>query len=154
MEVTVLPRLPFTRALHEWLGQRFTAGTEVYPIGWGAVPRKDTGEQYVAPYAILYSLWSEVAGPPLGRLAAADATWVYQLTMAGKRGDQVEWMRDRLTDALLARTATGWKHPIVVPGLTIMSREISDDAGGEVSELQLDVRFNFKVTPEGGRGLW
>lgn len=123
-------RLPVTRALAALLEQ----ATE-RPCGCGELPRvrgKFGWTPARVPYAILDSLPAEFAGPPLSDWHA-DAAWSYQVTSVGKRGDQVEWLADRVRVGLVGRIGGRWRHELRVPGFRVMDRELTYDAGGEQS---------------------
>ncbi|MGW3121357.1 hypothetical protein ACWDBW_30110 [Streptomyces sp. NPDC001107] len=144
-------RLPVTRALAA-LVERATGR----PCGVGELPRvqRESGEwePASAPYTILDSLPGEFTGPPLEDWHA-DAAWTYQLTSVGERGDQVEWLADRVRVGLVGRSDGRWTHDLPVPEVRVIDRELTYDAGGEPSVSAAGVivsyvqRFTITVTP-------
>ncbi|MGQ4490080.1 hypothetical protein ACN6LM_000510 [Streptomyces sp. SAS_281] len=123
-------RLPVTRALAA-LVENATAR----PCGIGELPRvegKSGWEPASAPYTILDSLPAEFDGPPLWDWHA-DAKWSYQITSVGERGDQVEWLADRVRAGVVGRTDDRWAHDLRVPEARVIDRELTYDAGGEPS---------------------
>ncbi|MFJ9356993.1 hypothetical protein [Streptomyces mirabilis] len=143
-------RLPVTRALAALL--KHATGR---PCGIGELPRvqgKSGWEPAPVPYTILDSLPAEFCGPPLWDWHA-DAVWSYQVTSVGERGDQVEWLADRVRAGVVGRTDDHWSHDLHVPEARVIDRELTYDAGGEpsvsaagaiVSYVQ---RFTITVTP-------
>ncbi|MBT2366172.1 hypothetical protein J7E88_12850 [Streptomyces sp. ISL-10] len=143
-------RLPVTRALAA-LVEHATGR----PCGTGELPRvqgKSGWEPAVAPYTILDSLPAEFSGPPLWDWHA-DVAWSYQVTSVGERGDQVEWLADRVRAGVVGRTDGRWTHDLRVPDARVIDRELTYDAGGDpsvsaagaiVSYVQ---RFTITVTP-------
>ncbi|MFD4482359.1 hypothetical protein ACFVXC_35280 [Streptomyces sp. NPDC058257] len=123
-------RLPVTRALTALLEK--TTGR---PCGIGELPRvegKSGWEPASAPYTILDSLPASFGGPPLWDWHA-DAAWSYQVTSVGERGDQVEWLADRVRAGVVGRTDGRWAHDLRVPQARVIDRELTYDAGGEPS---------------------
>lgn len=123
-------RLPVTRALAALVEK--TTGR---PCGIGELPRVEgpSGwEPAPAPYTILDSLPAEFSGPPLWDWHA-DAAWSYQVTSVGERGDQVEWLADRVRAGVVGRTDGRWAHDLRVPEARVIDRELTYDAGGEPS---------------------
>ena len=123
-------RLPVTRALAALL--EHATGR---PCGIGELPRVqgESGWELAAtPYTILDSLPAEFGGPPLWDWHA-DAAWAYQITSVGERGDQVEWLADRVRAGLVGRTDGRWNRELLVPEVRVIDRELTYDAGGEPS---------------------
>ncbi|WP_406349586.1 hypothetical protein OHB10_32200 [Streptomyces sp. NBC_01597] len=143
-------RLPVTRALAALL--EHATGR---PCGIGELPRVQGKSGWVpapVPYTILDSLPAEFGGPPLWDWHA-DAAWSYQITSVGERGDQVEWLADRVRAGVVGRTDGHWSHDLHVPEARVIDRELTYDAGGDpsvsvagaiVSYVQ---RFTITVTP-------
>ncbi|MFF2731777.1 hypothetical protein ACFVS9_28200 [Streptomyces sp. NPDC058008] len=148
----MIARRPVTIALAALL-----ASASNRPVGRG---RKPTG----APqnYYLLDSLDTALDGPPLADMND-DLSPVYQVTSVsgpdpakpGSNGDpeQVEWMADKAREAFLSRDpGTGlWLHPLILPGVSVMSRTLetepggtNDPADGIISYVQ---RFRFDLTP-------
>ncbi|MFE9250159.1 MULTISPECIES: hypothetical protein [Streptomyces] len=123
-------RLPVTRALAALVEK--TTGR---PCGIGELPRvegKSGWEPAASPYTVLDSLPAEFGGPPLWDWHA-DAAWSYQITSVGERGDQVEWLADRVRNGVVGRTDGGWAHDLLIPEARVIDRELTYDAGGEPS---------------------
>ncbi|WP_431770887.1 hypothetical protein [Streptomyces cucumeris] len=123
-------RLPVTRALAALVEK--TTGR---PCGIGELPRvegKSGWEPAACPYTILDSLPAEFGGPPLWDWHA-DAAWSYQITSVGERGDQVEWLADRVRSGIVGRTDGRWVHDLLIPEARLIDRELTYDAGGEPS---------------------
>ncbi|WP_030756547.1 hypothetical protein [Streptomyces sp. NRRL F-5135] len=148
----MIERLPVTAAVADLL-----ATATSIPVGRGRMPLG--GPQH---YYLLYAVDSTVSGAPFAD-EHEDASFVYQVTsvsapapgVKGSAGmlDQVELMADRARTALLGRDpATGaWRHPLVVPGASVMCRDLdtepggtSDPADGIMTYVQ---RFRFDLTP-------
>ena len=151
MTVTVLPRLPMSKHLRVLLEEETG-----HPVGLSAIPRKvppgQTGPATAQspekpPYFILYPGWATTSGPPFAT-PDADAEWVYQVTAVADRGDQLEWMRDKVIGIFLARKEDGsFVVPIEVAGIRVMNRTLQDDAGQDAGDLQSALRFTLYVTP-------
>jgi hypothetical protein len=126
-----LPRLPLTLALGSLLS--LASG---HPCGIGELPRvRDQSGAWrpaEAPYLILDSMPSEFTGPPMADWHA-DAAWSFQVTSVAERGDQALWLADRVRHGLVGRDASGWAHPLQVPGMTVVDRELEYDAAGETT---------------------
>ncbi|MEU6254293.1 hypothetical protein [Streptomyces sp. NPDC047043] len=123
-------RLPVTRALAALV--EHTTGR---PCGIGELPcvqGKSGWEPAAAPYTVLDSLPAEFSGPPLWDWHA-DASWSYQVTSVGERGDQVEWLADRVRAGVVGRTDGHWTHDLLIPEVRVIDRELTYDAGGEPS---------------------
>ncbi|MGW0991996.1 hypothetical protein ACWD5V_01485 [Streptomyces sp. NPDC002523] len=123
-------RLPVTRALAALV--EHTTGR---PCGIGELPRvqgTSGWEPAAAPYTILDSLPAEFSGPPLWDWHA-DAAWSYQVTSVGERGDQVEWLADRVRAGVVGRSDGHWTHDLWVPQFHVIDRGLTYDAGGEPS---------------------
>ncbi|WP_432190843.1 hypothetical protein [Streptomyces sp. bgisy027] len=123
-------RLPVTRALAALV--EHTTGR---PCGIGELPRvegKSGWELAAAPYTVLDSLPAEFGGPPLWDWHA-DAAWSYQVTSVGERGDQVQWLADRVRAGVVGRTDGHWTHDLLIPEVRVIDRELTYDAGGEPS---------------------
>ncbi|MEU3973421.1 hypothetical protein [Streptomyces bacillaris] len=123
-------RLPVTRALAA-LVEKATGR----PCGIGELPRvegKSGFEPATAPYTILDSLPGEFGGPPLWDWHA-DAAWSYQVTSVGERGDQVEWLADRVRAGVVGRTDDRWSYDLHLLEGRVIDRELTYDAGGEPS---------------------
>ncbi|MFE7780622.1 hypothetical protein [Streptomyces nigrescens] len=123
-------RLPVTRALAA-LVEKATGR----PCGTGELPRVEgtSGrEPASAPYTVLDSLPAEFGGPPLWDWHA-DAAWSYQITSVGERGDQVEWLADRVRSGVVGRIDGRWAHDLLIPEVRVIDRELTYDAGGEPS---------------------
>ncbi|MDQ0990717.1 hypothetical protein [Streptomyces sp. V3I7] len=123
-------RLPVTRALAA-LVEKATGR----PCGIGELPRvegKSGWEPASSPYTVLDSLPAEFGGPPLWDWHA-DAAWSYQITSVGERGDQVEWLADRVRSGVVGRTDGRWAHNLPIPEARVIDRELTYDAGGEAS---------------------
>ncbi|GHE06577.1 hypothetical protein [Streptomyces alanosinicus] len=146
-----LARLPVTRALAMLIEQ--ATGR---PCGVAELPRARTesGEwnPTAAPYTILDSLPSAFTGPPLWDWHA-DAAWTYQVTSVGERGDQVQWLADRVRAGVVGRSGGRWTHHLRVPQARVIDRELDHDAGGETSVSAAGAivsyvqRFTITVTP-------
>ncbi|MEU8560583.1 hypothetical protein AB0C45_03745 [Streptomyces cyaneofuscatus] len=105
------------------------------PCGIGELPRvegKSGWKLASAPYTILDSLPGAFSGPPLWDWHA-DAAWSYQVTSVGERGDQVEWLADRVRAGVVGRSDGRWTYGLHVPEARVIDRELTYDAGGEPS---------------------
>lgn len=122
-----VPRLAVTKALRAAL----EAGTGK-PCGWGRLPTLPDGSPAPPPYTVLSLAGAaHTAGSPLVDRTGDVAELLYQVTsVGGTRADQAEWMADRAEDVLLGQTASGFRHPIVVPGARVLARRLADDVGG------------------------
>lgn len=133
------------------LGDDWAVGLSAVPQVPGATP--NTWVPVSLPYVILYPLWTKPSGPPFGANRHDDAEWTYQVTCLALRGDQLEWVRDRVIAAFLATNPDGsYVHDLAGDGVKIMERAMADDTGsGEaapgVSALPSDLRFRLHVTP-------
>lgn len=111
-------RRPLTAALVQFLANRTGR-----PIGEGTAPFDAQ-----VPYAVVYPLpggntWGPTyTGPDEG----ADVP--YQVTCVGLRDDQAQWMADRVRQAMVGRT-DGQLVPLVVPGMTVLDREMAGYGG-------------------------
>lgn len=142
----LIPRAPTTAALLAALRAKFLP----ILVGDGAVPLTAGGVSAKAPYAVLLPLWSNLSGPPYGQDRHADAEWVYQLSLYGLRGDQIEGMRDKAFGVVLGKTGTGYTVDLDTDEVKIMERDLKEDNGvGEPSGsvLPLDLRFSLHATP-------
>mgnify|MGYP006189841959 CR=1 FL=1 len=149
----LLPRAPMTTKIQDTL-----AGALGIPFGTAAAPRvPSTGDASTlvaatAPYGVLYPLWRNLSGPPFGA-ANVDAEWVYQVTLIAERGDQADFLLDRVFQVFLGKDAAGeWVHPFDVPGLSVMDRTFKEDAGIDPADPAIGVfdaiaRFGVHVTP-------
>jgi hypothetical protein len=153
-EIVGMPdRLPMTRALVELLARVTGKPWEIGRIPTTTKPDPERPDRTVtvsidAPFGILYPQWRTVTGP----VRRPNIRWVYQASMAVKRADQLEVFDDKIQGALIGRTADmDWAYPLVVPGLHVMDREISDQNGADPqadlkTELPTrDVRFAVTV---------
>ncbi len=144
-------RLPVTRALAALLVK--ATGR---PCGVGELPclQGESGEWEPAavPYTVLDSLPGSFSGPPLEDWHA-DVAWSYQATSVGARGDQVQWLADRVREGVVGRRDGRWAYDLHVSQGRVIDRELDHDAGGEpsvsaagaiVSYVQ---RFTITVTP-------
>jgi hypothetical protein len=159
VDESVLKRLPMTKLLRDRLTVALGDG---YSLAVGAAPRTQVvGSNppvFVgvdAPYVILYPLWTNTSGT--WSQPDADAEWLYQASMFGKRWDQNEWMRDRLVSWIFSRTPDGqFRNALEVEGMRVMDRSIRDDTGYAPDNavpsgiIQSDLRFSLKVTPYAG----
>jgi hypothetical protein len=144
-------RLPVTRALAALIEQ--ATGR---PCGVAELPRVrgESGEwkPASAPYTILDSLPGAFTGPPLWDWHA-DAAWTYQVTSVGERGDQVQWLADRVRAGVVGRSGGHWAYDLDVPQARVIDRELDHDAGGEASVSAAGAivsyvqRFTITVTP-------
>lgn len=146
----LLPRAPTTAKLLAALRERFAP----ILVGDAAVPLLPDKTPARAPYAVLVPLWSVLDGPPFGNARHSDAQWVYQLSLYGLRGDQLEGMRDKAFSVVLGKDDAGYRHDLdTLDGeepTKITERALDDDAGiGEPSGsvLPLDLRFRLFATP-------
>jgi hypothetical protein len=149
-----LARLPVTLKLQTELAGISPDG---HPAGLSNRPRKQdppgsgTWVDLEPPYAILYSLWQTLEGPPFGADRHADVWWTYQVTLLAKRGDQLELMRDRLNKVIFATTeAGGYVTSLDAGGAKIIDREPADDAGADTpvdGVYPSSMRFRLKATP-------
>ncbi|MFK0279828.1 hypothetical protein ACIQVL_05045 [Streptomyces sp. NPDC090499] len=146
----MIARLPVTRALADLVEQ--ATGR---PCGLGELPLiqgKSGWEPALAPYTILDALPAAFSGPPLWDWHA-DAAWSYQVTSVGERGDQVQWLADRVRASVVGRSDGRWLHDLRVPEVRVIDRELTYDAGGEPSVSAAGVivsyvqRFTITVTP-------
>ncbi|MER5546490.1 hypothetical protein ACWDBP_35010 [Streptomyces sp. NPDC001233] len=145
------PRLPVTRALAALI----TDATG-RPCGIGELPlvqgKSGDWKPAAAPYTILDSLPGEFSGPPLADWQA-DAAWSYQVTSVGERGDQVQWLADRVRNGVVGRRDGSWAHDLHVAQGRVIDRELAHDAGGETSVSAAGAivsyvqRFTITVTP-------
>ncbi|MFE6718445.1 hypothetical protein ACFVDU_12745 [Streptomyces albidoflavus] len=123
-------RLPVTRAL-----AALVEAATARPCGIGELPRVEAAsgwEPAPAPYTVLDSLPAEFGGPPL-RDWHADAAWSYQISSVGERADQVEWLADRVRSGVVGRVDGRWTHDLPIPQARVIDRELTYDAGGELS---------------------
>ncbi|MFF4802345.1 hypothetical protein ACFY1U_28735 [Streptomyces sp. NPDC001351] len=143
-------RLPVTRALATLVEQ--ATGR---PCGLGELPlvQGESGREPArAPYTILDALPAEFSGPPLWDWHA-DAAWAYQVTSIGERADQVQWLADRVRAGVVGRSDGDWARDLRVPEVHVVDRELTYDAGGELSVSAAGVivsyvqRFTITVTP-------
>lgn len=154
--MTTLARLPLTKKIRdvhrEVLGEKF-------PVGVTFAPRIEVAGQVGAqlvdpPYVVLIPLDASYSGPPF-TAPDADVSWPYQVTMVAKTGLTLEWMRDKVVDLWLGRTAGGvFLHPFTVDGQYVMDRRPSDDTGSEplggdqgAITVSTTLRFTVDVTP-------
>lgn len=145
------PRLPVTRALSALI-EKATGR----PCGIAELPRVQTEsgvwESAGTPYAVLDSLPGDFSGPPLEDWHA-DAAWGYQVTSVGERGDQVEWLADRVRAGVVGRRDGEWLYDLRIPQGRVMDRELDYDSGGETSVSAAGAivsyvqRFTITVTP-------
>lgn len=150
----LIPRAPVTRALQALL--RDAVGI---PFGIAAAPRVPSNEDpdflvpTTTPYGILYPLWRNLSGG----LGAPDgmAEFVYQASVVAERGDSLDIYMDSVFDVFLGRNADrSWKHPLEVPGVSVMDRTAKDEAGIDPADAKVGVfegvaRFGIHVTPYG-----
>lgn len=146
--MTVLNRLPMSKHLKALIADRTTIAT-----GLSSIPRvpseadPDTFVSVPAPYFILYPLWVNLSGPPFVA-PEADAEWIYQVTAIAEKGDQLEWMRDKVLTTVLGRSPSGaFVVPIEVAGMRVMDRSLKEDGGMEPGSMESTLRFALKVTP-------
>lgn len=106
----------------------------------------------------LVALIEKATGRPCGigelpRVQMKSGAWGYQVTSVGERGDQVEWLADRVRDGVVGRRDGEWAYDLRIPQDRVIDRELDHDAGGEpsvsaagaiVSYVQ---RFTITVTP-------
>lgn len=125
------PRLPVTRALAALI-EKATGR----PCGIGELPRveRESGEWEAAPapYTVLDSLPGTFTGPPLEDWQA-DAAWSYQVTSIGERGDQVQWLADRVRDGVVGRHDDTWAYDLRISQGRVIDRELEHDSGGETA---------------------
>lgn len=149
----MIARRPVTNAVVALLAQAsgLPVGRAVAPPG---VPDP--------PYYIVYAMPLEVSGAPLAD-EHEDASIVYQITsVSGPDRDvpdsagaleQTEWMADKAREIFLARDpATGlWLHPLDIPGVKVMTRELETEPGGTNDPADAIIpyvqRFRFGLTP-------
>lgn len=165
-EVTILPRLPMTKRLLAVLREQTGKPWEISTVPRKPDPQKPAeliGE--APPYGILYPMWErpdEDTGPPL-TAPNADPSWVYQASYYSIRGDQLEWLRDRVYAVLLGRDSDGkFLHSLDLdavtagpdgdhhPGIYVMDRELVEEQGmpnPTGTLLEASVRVALKVTP-------
>lgn len=151
MTGATLHRLPFTKALRTMLAEQLGKPVEIRRIP--TVPKDGNPETQIQvrrPYAILYPLWRSMSGPPFAE-PDVDAEWTYQVSLFAERGDQLEWMADRVMGGVLDRAASGaFVHPVTVDGIYCSDRTLKEDNGGDLTAdepPQLDLRFGFNVSP-------
>ncbi|OIJ97776.1 hypothetical protein BIV25_13290 [Streptomyces sp. MUSC 14] len=126
------------------------------PCGVGELPlvQGKAGDWQPAdvPYTVLDSLPGEFSGPPLSDWQA-DAAWSYQVTSVGERGDQVQWLADRVRHGVLGRHDGSWTYDLRVPQGRVIDRELAHEGGGETSVSAAGAivsyvqRFTITVTP-------
>lgn len=154
-DLSVLPRLPFTKAVKAVLVGAFPqTGETPWPVGLGAVPLVGTGAAAAPakpPHLVLHPLWGTTL-EGTWNYPDADVEWFYQVDIVGKRVDQLEWARDRVIATFLGRHPGGeHRTPINVEGMRVMSRRKADEDGEPTTTgsafLSTMLRFGFKVTP-------
>ncbi|MGW1284365.1 hypothetical protein ACWD4N_11775 [Streptomyces sp. NPDC002586] len=105
-----------------------------------------------APHTMLDSLPGEFSGPPLADWQA-DAAWSYQVTSVGERGDQVQWLADRVRDGVVGRSDGSWAYDLRISQGRAIDRELAHESGGETSVSAAGAivsyvqRFTITVTP-------
>ncbi|MGW1047705.1 hypothetical protein AB5L52_30210 [Streptomyces sp. CG4] len=105
-----------------------------------------------APHTMLDSLPGEFSGPPLADWQA-DAAWSYQVTSVGERGDQVQWLADRVRDGVVGRSDGSWAYDLRISQGRVIDRELAHESGGETSVSAAGAivsyvqRFTITVTP-------
>lgn len=143
----ILPRLGTSRRLQTVLDVALGDGIAV---GLAAIPMVD-GVPLPAPHGVLLPLWAnELTGPPFGDEIHADVEWVYQVTLAATRGDQIEAMRDRVIGAVLGRVDGAYVNDLDTAGVKIIRRDLTEDNGiGDPigSVIPSDFRFTLAATP-------
>jgi hypothetical protein len=147
----ILKRQPTTMKLQSVLDEALGAD---YAVGLSAAPRVETSPGTLTaaspPYVILYPLWVNLSGPAFGADRHADAEWTYQVTGMALRGDQLEWVRDRVLEVVLGKDDDGrYVHDLDTPGVKITERDLKEDSGiGEAvgSVLPTDIRFGLFAT--------
>ncbi len=83
------------------------------------------------------------------------ATFVYQVDSHGRSRQQCQWLSDRVRQVMLDRTASGWLHPITVPGWDLAYRnqqtlDMPENAGRDETGQDLFVcreRYELTVVP-------
>ncbi|MEV6146433.1 hypothetical protein [Streptomyces sp. NPDC051992] len=127
-----------------------------FPVGQGRMP------QAKPPYYLLYSLDTGLDGPPLAD-TLDDLVVVYQVTSVSGPDpsrpasmgtlDQAELLADKARAAILGRDPVSgeWLHPLTIPGIKVMCRELDVEPGGTndptdgiISYVQ---RFRLALTP-------
>lgn len=153
---TPLPRLPMTKALKALFESQFASAG--MPVGLMAAPKvpETVGSPRLIlaqpPYWILHPLWTTTSGPPLFD-PNADAVWNYQASAYSIKGDQIEWMLDHARPLIVGKDAAGgWLHPLVIAGMHVMDRALSEDIGvdpnGSEGVHDAVLRFAISVTPD------
>lgn len=143
------PRLPLTRALVELIRERTGR-----PCGWSALPTDGRGVPVATPYTVLDSLPALGFDGPGFSDWHADVLWTYQVTSVGDRGDQVEWLADRIRDTVVGRAGDGWRTPLRIAGQRVIDRELTADGAGEPAEgsqgsiVTYVQRFTLRVTAD------
>jgi len=149
---SVLNRLPMTKKLRteltEFMGMDF-------PVGLGSIPlvgNLDNRTLAKPPYLIIYPLWrTSLAGT--WSQPDADVDWTYQISGFSERTDQLEWIRDKVTEFFLARNPDGsFAHPLDVEGMHVINRYLKEDVGSDPATaggvIASDMRFGVVVTPD------
>lgn len=118
--------LPITNALVALLEAQTgrPVGRGSAPLAGGVVADLEDG-----PYAIVYQLAGGSTWGPMLYGPDEASQLPYQVTSVGKRGDQADWMADRVRQVMVGRTDGTLTHALVVPGLTILDREFSAYGG-------------------------
>ncbi len=144
--MAVALRRTLTEALQTMLE---TATTR--PVGVTRIPEDVNGVQATKPYAVIFPMKNSSYGGPVFCAPQADGYFAFQIKCVGERPDQVEWMADKVREALLDRDGTGQFVTALTPtDLTVMDRYPGLDSPGTLYDsgniFEVDDAFIIAVT--------
>ncbi len=112
-------------------------------------PKTDAQSVSAVPYIIVYPVYGGMfQGPPLAAYLSM-ARFEYHVTSIGIRGDQAQWMADRVRHALFDCTAWGaYLNDMVIdqtayPGLYVVGRDCGPPAGAVPAGKVYSVRDSY-----------
>lgn len=122
----------------------FLAAQTGRPVGYGSAPVTGDGPEDV-PYAIVYPLPGGATWGPFLTGPDEGAEVPYQVTSVGSRGDQADWMADRVRKAMVGRTAGALTAALAVTGLTVLDRSLVSYGGHDRQGDVVSIPDSFMV---------